>query len=288
MGPKLSPENLPLIARGGQADIYDCGDGRILRVPRLSRDFDRIRYEYQVYSLLNGSGISAPRVFDLVDVNGAPSIVMERALGRPMIADIAARPLRIRKLSRELAELHVKLLGMQATEPLVKDKAKARHCILSSPRLSEDAKKTLVGLLEGLPEGNSLCHGDFHPGNIIRDGERDWIIDWSGASRGDPHADVAHSYLLLRVVPRVGGISRLQHAIQRQFARRISVFYLARMKKESWFNLATFSHWVLIKAAERSFYGQPGEQEKLASFIGTCLRVMPAAAQGTPRFFELL
>lgn len=44
-----------------------------------------------------------------------------------------------------------------------------------------------------------LCHGDFHPFNVLMDEKNDEtiIIDWVDASAGDIRADVYRTYLLL-------------------------------------------------------------------------------------------
>lgn len=41
-----------------------------------------------------------------------------------------------------------------------------------------------------------LCHGDFHPFNLILSNKSVNIIDWVDASSGDIRADVFRTYLL--------------------------------------------------------------------------------------------
>jgi aminoglycoside phosphotransferase (APT) family kinase protein len=50
-----------------------------------------------------------------------------------------------------------------------------------------------------MPEGGRLCHGDFHPINVLGEVSRPVVIDWPDACRGDPAADVCRSYLLLKL-----------------------------------------------------------------------------------------
>ena len=50
-----------------------------------------------------------------------------------------------------------------------------------------------------MPEGDRLCHGDFHPINVLGEVSRPVVIDWPDACRGDPAADLCRSYLLLRL-----------------------------------------------------------------------------------------
>ena len=42
-----------------------------------------------------------------------------------------------------------------------------------------------------------MCHGDFHPMNILGSPGREMVVDWLDASRGDPAADVCRSYVLI-------------------------------------------------------------------------------------------
>jgi aminoglycoside phosphotransferase (APT) family kinase protein len=51
--------------------------------------------------------------------------------------------------------------------------------------------------LQALPEGERLCHGDFHPFNILGPPSRPTLIDWLDASSGVPAADVCRSYILI-------------------------------------------------------------------------------------------
>ena len=44
-----------------------------------------------------------------------------------------------------------------------------------------------------------VCHGDFHPLNVMVDGERASVIDWTDAGLGPREADVARTALLFHI-----------------------------------------------------------------------------------------
>ena len=67
--------------------------------------------------------------------------------------------------------------------------------LVNNDRLSADLKKNLLGILGGLPDGQALCHCDFHAGNVFFDGAKYTVIDLLQVSRGDPAADAACSYV---------------------------------------------------------------------------------------------
>ena len=71
--------------------------------------------------------------------------------------------------------------------------------IALAKRLDEPQKQLLLGRLAEMPEGDRLCHGDFHPINVLGEASHPMLIEWPDACRGDPAADVCRSYLLLRL-----------------------------------------------------------------------------------------
>jgi Phosphotransferase enzyme family len=60
-----------------------------------------------------------------------------------------------------------------------------------APRLGEALERTerLLPLLE-MP-GPAVCHGDFHPANLLIDSDWISVIDWTHAGVGDRHGDIA-------------------------------------------------------------------------------------------------
>jgi len=274
MNSNIRLEGLNLIARGGQADIYEFAEGKVLRVGRRPQDNERIRYEYTVYLSLAGKDVIVPKAFDLVEAGGLSAFIMERLTGPSMMDLIKANPLSARTKARQLAELHLRIGNIEAPEQVTDVKAKARFCIGKSDALSEAEKEKIMTLLKILPEGSSLCHGDFHPGNIMVQDGKNYIIDWSAASRGDFHADIAHSYILMRVVPKVPHMSSIMHFFQKRIGRAIASTYLSNVARQRRIDYRNLSRWMLINAAERTYHGMRSEKEDLLVFIKRYLNVL--------------
>jgi len=69
--------------------------------------------------------------------------------------------------------------------------------------LGGDASRArLLALLDGLPDGDRLCHNDLHLKNVLFDGAAYTVIDWDSATAGDPAGDVAHSYVITFMASR--------------------------------------------------------------------------------------
>lgn len=77
-----------------------------------------------------------------------------------------------------------------------------------------------------LVAGHTLCHGDFHPYNLLLVKEDVYVIDWMDASIGNPLMDVARTFLLLRY----GGRSSLRNP-----AERVSRFILSHLYRVCYF-----------------------------------------------------
>jgi aminoglycoside phosphotransferase (APT) family kinase protein len=69
--------------------------------------------------------------------------------------------------------------------------------------------------LEAASSGRSrLLHFDFHPLNVLVDGSRvSAVLDWVNAHAGDPRADVARTFTILRFSPPHG--SALERMLRR-------------------------------------------------------------------------
>ena len=54
----------------------------------------------------------------------------------------------------------------------------------SREKLPEKDLPSILRLFDTLPEGNRVCHGDFHPGNLLTCRGQTYVIDWGGRPHG--------------------------------------------------------------------------------------------------------
>jgi aminoglycoside phosphotransferase (APT) family kinase protein len=62
--------------------------------------------------------------------------------------------------------------------------------------LPERLGRWILEVLDGLPDGDRLCHGDFHVSNVLAGRSGPAVIDWTLVTRGHPTSDFARSSLL--------------------------------------------------------------------------------------------
>ena len=64
--------------------------------------------------------------------------------------------------------------------------------------LPKHLARGVLALLESLPPGDGLCHGDVHPGNVIMTAEGpEKLIDWTWTRRAGPALDLGHCHVVL-------------------------------------------------------------------------------------------
>lgn len=187
-----------VLARGRTAEVRAWDAGQVVKVyfPQFRRE--DAEYEAQIAGIVQAAGVACPRFYGLIDVEGRPALVYEQVLGSTLGELVMKSPWRLPALARRMALLHYSLHQplVQASLPLQREKYQRR--IDDSALLPAAQKARLLGSLATLPLERRLCHGDFHPGNILCAAGGDLAIDWMDVSLGHPMADVARSSILLR------------------------------------------------------------------------------------------
>jgi aminoglycoside phosphotransferase (APT) family kinase protein len=87
-----------------------------------------------------------------------------------------------------------------------------------------DLALTAKRLARTAPDSRVICHGDLHPFNLLVDGDRWTLIDWSSAVVADPHYDLAFTTLMLANSP-LGGPAPIR-AVTRMIGRRVAERFL--------------------------------------------------------------
>ena len=190
----------PMIARGRTAEIFAWGDNQVLK---LYQDWCPARWakeEVQGTQVAYEAGLPVPAVKGIAEVEGRRGIIFERVDGPSMLQVFRSKPWRTGQIARTLAELHAAIHSCDMPE-LPSLREGLERSIREEVELPEETKEAVLGYLEHLPDGNAICHLDFHPDNILMSSHGPMVIDWANPRQGDPLADVAASSLLLRLAP---------------------------------------------------------------------------------------
>jgi aminoglycoside phosphotransferase (APT) family kinase protein len=193
----------------------------IVRVLSPAHDPLRALRERATQNALATLGYPVPRVLTASADRGplgAGFLVMERAAGRPLLD--TRRP----GVARTLAETHARLHALNP-EPLLRaldDEGRAagwgfdRDTVSFESHLASLGRRIqqagLAGLADGMrwlltrpPTGRSgrvICHGDFHPQNLLaEEGRVTAVLDWPNMVVAAPEYDVASTRVILTQTP---------------------------------------------------------------------------------------
>jgi aminoglycoside phosphotransferase (APT) family kinase protein len=211
----------PPIARGRTAEVFAWQDGRVLKLFYDWVPPTWVETEAKASRAVYEAGLPAPAIEGVLQADGRRGIVFERVEGPSMLAEWKSKPWLLVRSARQLAELHAAIHALPgAGLPAYRERLEGD--IRAAQTLPAHLKDAALSALARLPDGDALCHADFHPDNVLVTARGLIIIDWMTAVRGNPLADVARTSLLLcmaalppgtRHVRLIDAARKLYHAV---------------------------------------------------------------------------
>lgn len=192
----MSKDQKP-IAVGRTAEIFPFEDGKVLKLffPTIPQAW--IEREVDIGRYIQGAQLPVPKVYERTKSDGREGVVYERIDGPSLLNEFATKPWKVAQYARLLAGLHAQVHAVTAPANLETQREWARGSIPETDKLPKDVRQKVLRLLDSMPAGTRLCHGDFHPGNIIVTRRGPVIIDWMTASQGVACGDVARTAIIL-------------------------------------------------------------------------------------------
>jgi tRNA A-37 threonylcarbamoyl transferase component Bud32 len=260
-----------LLGQGRTAEVYAWGERQVLKLFFTTWPLQWIHEEVRVAHLVHEAGLAAPATGDLIEVEGRLGIVYERIDGPSMIEDIARRPWRFFSRVRQFTDLQL-AMHSRVEMDLPSGRELLSRLIRKAPRLSDRTREHLLGRLERLADENTICHGDYHPDNILMSGRGPIVIDWMSVTRGHPLADVAGTSVLFQVAEMPETLGRFSRALVQRLWGALLRPYLRRYFRSSPYTREQLNDWIPLMAA--AYLGQglsAREEDKLLSLIEASL-----------------
>jgi Ser/Thr protein kinase RdoA (MazF antagonist) len=258
----------PKLGDGREADVYAWGGDAVVKVYRPG--YLGHRAEAAALATLDGHDV-APSLIDAVDCDGRTGLVLERLSGSDMLSLLQRQPWRLLALARALADAHLIINGIHAPAdlPNLRPVLVAR---IEDAGLPPPLRDHAVRVLDGLPDGDRLCHGDYHPGNVLVAADRVGVIDWANAARGPPAADHARTMLLLRWADPLPGTPPIARALMAAGRSAFGQSYARTYLRGTPRPLPQVDSWLVVHAAARLAEGLKVERATLIGFLDRARR----------------
>ncbi len=256
-------ENLDApIAVGFTAEIYAWREGWVLKLFKPGGSSNAVEYEARLTRVVHATGLPVPAAGNIVEMDGRFGLELERVDGPSMLDVLSQKPWLVALYARQLAELQADI-HTRCVPELPSQREQLMRKIEGAEKLPEDVRQAALKALEKLPEVDRLCHGDFHPGNILLTKRGPVIIDWLDATRGRPILDVARSSLLFGSgnIPSSMPRARLIRIIQGSFYS----IYHRRYFQLNPGDEKEMKRWVPVVAAARMNEGIYFDEDRLLS-----------------------
>ena len=252
------------IANGRTAEIFEWGTAHILKLYLEGFPFNA-DFEFDLVNTVCAAGINTPAAVELVEVNGRSGIIYERVSGETMLTAIMSNLEQALQFAHKMAELHLAMHQQTATT-LPNQKERMQGKIEMADQLTEGEKTAVLHHLAQLPEANHVCHGDFHPDNIMLTPDRPIVIDWIDATQGHPSADIARTKIIMTTGELPDDPIEREHLTQlRQiYYNTYESHYLSRSTLTS----EDIAAWILPNAAARLIEGlSPADNHNLLEIV---------------------
>ncbi len=274
-----------LIGWGTTAEIYEWPQGRVIKLfyPHISLAF--CRHEFRVMQEMNRLGLRAPQVYELIEYEGRNGIVYERIEGQTLLRSMLYAPWSIPRRAKQFARLQLQLqCPTKARLPVLK--TRLAHAMERATLFTPRQKQELLRQIEALPDGDILCHFDFHLNNIICAPNGLIAVDWPNACIAVPAADAARTSLILQCGKMLGS-SAARRMVIRLFRGLVRRIYVREYCRASGAAREEIERWIVPIAAYRLTMNIPDSERKmLQKKIAAQLNQMdiPSASNGSTGF----
>lgn len=186
---------LEKIAQGNTAEVYVYSDSTICKLFSEGYPYEAVETEYRNSKILHQTTGFSPKAHKMISINGRTGIIYDRLFGKTLLQEMLENMTDQYILERLLE----KMVMLQKQLIQIKNKECVSYKVflkqLIPPNIDE--RNDIEDSIDVLENGDYICHGDFHPGNvwIYPDGSLD-IIDCMNLCKGPKEYDIARTFFL--------------------------------------------------------------------------------------------
>lgn len=213
-----------LIGIGNTANVFEWEDHKILKLFHQDYPLDAIEKEYKNALVIRDMKFLKPKVYELISYGDRWGIVYDKIEGETLL-EWLIKSGDLHKCVSLLSGLHKEILQNETREVQNYKYFLKQHIPYD---LSRDKRKEVLARIDRLPDGFTLCHGDFHPGNILVSDGKAYIIDFMNICYGSRIYDIARTVFLIEYTSIPEEMESRDMIIQ--FRKELTDLYLMQMK----------------------------------------------------------
>jgi Ser/Thr protein kinase RdoA (MazF antagonist) len=251
------------IAEGREAEVYAYDADTVVKLYRPG--YVGHLAEASALAALAGRDI-APRLSGTTTIDGRHGVIMQRLDGVDLLTLVQHHPWRLLGLARLHAQAHARVNRVHAPAQLP-DLTHTLAARIETAVATPALRSFVLQVLDRLPAGDRLCHGDLHPGNVLLADRHLHVIDWANATRGAPDADHARTLLLLTHADPLPGTPPLIRALMTAGRRIYARAYTSAYRTQATGRPGHIREWITVHAAARLAEGIDAETPTLLNIL---------------------
>lgn len=198
-----------------------------------------------------GSNLNVPKLVEVKKIGSRWALISEYIEGKTISQLMKEDPDNFDRYLNLFVDVQLTILS-NSVPMLNRIKEKFTRKLQNATNIEENTKYELLERLNGMKNHTKLCHGDYHPSNVIvRNDGVVYVIDWAHVTQGNASADAARTYLLFSIDN------------QEQLAEK----YLNLFSQKSGISKSNIQRWIPIVAATQMTKQIEEEQEFLSKWI---------------------
>ena len=171
-------EKSGLMGKGRTAEVYEWGKDQVLKLFYEDTPKAVVDYEAGVGRLVSEALPVAPAVHGTVQMDHRYGILDDRVKGKSLSYHLVTNPEQGENYAKKMAELHWRIHQATCTELPQELERFSRGIAAAADWLGDKVARILDYARELQPV--AICHGDFHPDNLLV-AEELVPIDWMNA-----------------------------------------------------------------------------------------------------------
>ncbi|MFV0293320.1 MAG: phosphotransferase family protein [Paracoccus sp. (in: a-proteobacteria)] len=187
-----------MLGQGRKSEVYECSDGVVIKLFFATVEPEAVEVDYAASRLASDLGLPCPRVLGRKTVDGRAGILFERVDGPALLHVLMSGQGNTAELAQQFGSQQAKI-NQQRPEGLPEYRTVLLELLNNAPEgwFTNKQINQLADYVRHLPEGDHLCHMDYHPDNVLVETGDLKVIDWAMAMRGPAVFDFAYSLLVL-------------------------------------------------------------------------------------------